>query len=166
MKENLAKAALTLALAGAAAWFRELAGPLCALALVMLSDYITGVMEAYRSGTLDSRTGVLGILKKVAYLFAVGVAAAVDYVLRTSASRLGLTPGQAHMFTLLVTVWLILNECLSILENIARLGVPVPGFLKAVTARLKQSAEAEGASCAGEDGAEADRRPAQDDGEE
>ena len=42
---------------------------------------------------------------------------------------------------LLVTVWLIINELISILENVAALGGPVPVFLAKLLARLKNTVE-------------------------
>ena len=44
-------------------------------------------------------------------------------------------------FGLLVAVWLIINEMISILENLSKLGVPIPDFLTKVIQRLKNSAE-------------------------
>ena len=38
-------------------------------------------------------------------------------------------------------IWFMLNECISILENIASIGVPVPEFLLKLIKRLKQSTE-------------------------
>lgn len=45
--------------------------------------------------------------------------------------------GVNTIFGLLVTVWLIINELLSILENAGRMGVILPTFLKKVLAELK-----------------------------
>jgi phage-related holin len=44
-------------------------------------------------------------------------------------------------FGTLVTVWLILNEVVSILENLSEVGVPLPSFLKKITEKLKKTAE-------------------------
>ena len=41
----------------------------------------------------------------------------------------------------MVIVWLILNECISILENIDKIGVPVPDFLMSLVKRLKSNTE-------------------------
>ena len=144
MKANLIKGALAALIAASAAYFRALLGPVLVLALVMASDYVTGVLAAYRTGALSSRTGLLGILKKLGYLFCVGVAVTVDFTVRSAGARLGYDLGGFCAFALLVTVWLILNECLSILENLTEIGVPVPGFLRAVVERLKGSAEETG----------------------
>lgn len=144
MKDFAIKGAVTLIFAGAAAYFHMLLGPLIVLAAVMLADYFTGIGAAWVAGTLSSRTGVLGIIKKIGYLFAVGVAVVVDYIIHTAAVGTGMDLGNFHIFGLLVTVWLILNECISILENLSEIGVPLPGFLVAIVKKLKKSAEKTG----------------------
>ena len=48
------------------------------------------------------------------------------------------------MFGLLVTFWLVLNECISILENLSAIGVPLPPFLMKIVDKLKQTTEAKG----------------------
>lgn len=141
MKENILKGALTVILAGAAAYFRQLLGPLIVMTIVMIADYITGMAAAWVTGTLSSRAGVIGIIKKVGYLFVVGVAVVVDYVIVFGAENAGTDLGNFHIFGLLVTVWLILNECISILENLSEIGVPLPGFLLAIVKKLKKSTE-------------------------
>ena len=142
MKENLWKGAVTLLLAGAAACLRVLAAPLAVLVAVMAADYVSGMLSAWASWTLSSRVGARGLLKKLGYILGVGVAVVVDFVVQTAGARLGADLGGYYAFGLLVTVWLILNECISILENLTELGVPVPGFLRSAVARLKQRAEA------------------------
>ena len=43
-----------------------------------------------------------------------------------------------------MTIWLILNECISILENISEIGVPLPSFLVALIQKLKKTTENKG----------------------
>ena len=95
-------------------------------------------------GELSSRVGVLGIVKKVSYLLAVVVAIAADWVVQTAAGQLGVDFGGFFFFGLLVTIWLILNECISILENISEIGVPLPSFLVALIQKLKKTTENKG----------------------
>ena len=144
MKDIAIKGAVTVIFAGAAAYFRLLLGPLIVLVAVMIADYISGIGAAWVTGTLSSRTGVLGIIKKLGYLIAVGVAVVVDYIIHTAGAGTGMDLGSFHIFGLLVTVWLILNECISILENLSEIGVPLPGFLVAIVRKLKKSAEKTG----------------------
>ena len=149
MKENTAKGLIALAAAGAGAHFHELLAPVIVLGAVMLADYISGLARAWIGKTLCSRVGIVGIVKKIAYLFAVAVAVVVDWVIQTAAAKAGIELGSFYLFGLLVTIWLILNECISILENLAVIGVPLPGFLVKVIGKLKQAAEDRGEEAAG-----------------
>ena len=45
---------------------------------------------------------------------------------------------------ILVTVWLIINELISVLENLSRMGVPIPNFLKKIIDRLKNTVDEKG----------------------
>lgn len=144
MKENIFRGMITAAVAGAAAYFQELALPVVVLFLVMVVDYISGMVEAWINGTLSSRVGVVGIVKKVAYLLAVVVAIVADWVVQTAAGQIGVDFGGFFYFGLLVTIWLVLNECISILENISEIGVPLPGFLLKLIEKLKKTVESTG----------------------
>lgn len=144
MKENIFRGMITAAVAGAAAYFQELALPVVILFLVMIVDYISGMARSWARGELCSRVGILGIVKKVAYLLAVVVAIVADWVVQTAAGQLGVDFGGFFYFGLLVTIWLILNECISILENISEIGVPLPAFLVALIQKLKKTTEARG----------------------
>lgn len=144
MKENILKSVLAAILAAAAVYFRELLAPVIVLLIVMLIDYITGMTAAWTGGTLSSRAGIVGIIKKIGYLFAVAVAVVVDYVIQSAAVSAGLDLAGFYACGMLVTVWLILNECISILENLGEIGVPLPAFLMAIVKRLRQTAEKEG----------------------
>ena len=144
MKENIFRGMITAAVAGAAAYFQELALPVVVLFLVMVVDYISGMVRSWARGELSSRVGVFGIVKKVAYLLAVVVAIVADWVVQTAAGQLGVDFGGFFYFGLLVTIWLILNECISILENISEIGVPLLEFLVTLIQKLKKTTEARG----------------------
>ena len=144
MKETITKGVITAAMAGVSLYLRELAVPVIILAAVMLLDYGTGIVGAWINGQLCSRVGVLGIVKKLAYLCAVAVAIVIDWVIQNAAGRTGLDLGNFYMFGLLVSIWLILNECISILENLSEMGVPLPGFFITLIAKLKKTTEARG----------------------
>lgn len=144
MRENTVKGLIALVFAAAGAYFRELVGPVIVLAAVMLADYVSGMARAWIEKKLSSRVGIVGIVKKIAYLFAVAVAVVVDWTIQTAATKTGLDLGNFYMFGLLVTFWLVLNECISILENIAAIGVPLPAFLVKIVDKLKQTTEAKG----------------------
>ena len=142
MEKKAWTALLSAMLATISAYARELVIPVMVLFAVMLLDYGTGVAAAWKNRELSSRIGLLGIVKKVGYLAVVSVGMVVDYVLSVSGERLGVELPMANFFGLLVTVWLIINECISILENADTLGLPVPAFVGQLLERLKKRSEA------------------------
>ena len=144
MKESVLKGVLALIIAGATVYFRNLAAPIIVLMIVMIIDYITGMTQAWVSATLSSRAGLIGVIKKIGYLFAVAVAVVVDYIIQMAASGAGQDLTGFCPFGLLVTIWLILNECISILENLSEIGVPLPSFLMAIVKKLKKTTEQQG----------------------
>ena len=106
--------------------------PVLVLLVVMVLDYITGMAKAWHAGELSSRVGLWGILKKVGYLVIVGVACVVDWLLRYGADSLGWS---------WPVDFLVINELLSILENVSAIGAPVPGFMQALLKKLKVHTE-------------------------
>lgn len=139
MNGNAIKLALTAALAALGAYLGQLAVPIIVLLVVMLVDYATGMAKAWATKSLSSRVGIGGILKKVGYLVIVLVAAVIDWLLLDALVDLGVTVKLDFLFSLLVTVWLIINELISILENVAAIGAPVPDFLVKLSKRLQQT---------------------------
>lgn len=150
MKEHIWTGLIATAIAAVSAYFQQIAIPVVMLIAAMIADYITGMMRAWYTKTLSSRVGLRGIVKKLAYLFAVAVGIVVDWVIQSAVIKTGLDIS-IYFVGLLLTVWLVLNECISILENLADLGTPVPGWLLKLIARLKHSAESEGNAGVGDD---------------
>ncbi|MBQ0134632.1 MAG: phage holin family protein [Clostridiales bacterium] len=143
MEKKAWQTLLAAVLAAVSAYARELLIPVLVLFAVMLLDYGTGVAVAWKNCELSSRTGLIGIVKKVGYLAVVSVGSVLDYILRISGERLGRELPLSNYFGLLVTIWLIINECISILENADALGLPVPAFVGAALERLKKRSEEE-----------------------
>ena len=74
-----------------AAYFNVLAVPLVVLVAVMLIDYVTGMTAASYTKQLNSRVGVIGIVKKVCYLALVAVGMVVDYLISSALVSIGIT---------------------------------------------------------------------------
>ena len=144
MKENIFKGLVAAAAAAVGAYCRELIFPVVILVLVMVADYVSGMARSWVKNELSSRVGIVGIVKKVCYAFAVAVAIVADWIIQAAAAQMGLDLGTMYFFALIVTVWLIINECISILENISEIGVPLPPFLLALMEKLKKTAEDRG----------------------
>ena len=121
------------------------------LLCLMVIDYLSG-MAASAVEALDhpddksygwsSRKGAKGIAKKVAYLFVIAVGMVIDYIIIQTSGVLGFNLPNT-MLSLLVTVWYLLNEALSITENAGRMGAPVPGWLMTYIAALKSKIESD-----------------------
>lgn len=140
-REIIVRASATTIFSGIAIYFHAIAVPVIMLIAVMALDYITGITAAWVTKKLNSRKGLFGIIKKVGYLALVAVAMAVDWVLQTLVYNAGIEIEVVHVVGVLVVIWIIINELISILENISRLGVPIPKFLTKFIVRLKEATE-------------------------
>lgn len=101
-------------------------GMLIALLVLMALDYITGVMCAIVDKKLSSAVGFKGICKKCVILMLVGVANIIDlHVVGTGSALRGA-----------VICFYMSNEGLSLLENAAYIGLPIPDKLKDILEQL------------------------------
>ena len=99
-------------------------------ALVIL-DYITGVCAAIHSRELSSEIGAKGIAKKITTFAVISLAHILDeYVLKDGGAIQTMT-----------SIFYIVNESISILENAIRTGLPVPEKLKSIIRSLGKSEE-------------------------
>lgn len=115
------------------------------LLALMVIDYVSG-MAASAVEAIDhpddkrygwsSKKGAKGIAKKVAYLCVIAVSMVIDYIVIRTSGVLGVALPNT-MLSLLVSVWYLLNEALSIIENAGRIGAPVPNWLMKYIAALK-----------------------------
>lgn len=141
MKENILKTSISAAAGAFVAYFNVLLVPLVILIAVMLIDWFTGLADARVKCEINSRIGVIGIIKKVGYLACIGVAGVVDYLIGTALVQIGIEFKLTYCFAMIVIIWFIVNELISILENLSSIGVPMPGFLVKLVKRLKNSVE-------------------------
>ena len=101
-------------------------GLMIALIVMMALDYITGIMCAIVDKKLSSAVGFKGICKKALILMLVGVANIIDiHVVGTGSALRGA-----------VICFYMSNEGLSLLENAAYLGLPIPDKLREILAQL------------------------------
>ena len=118
----------------------------------MAVDYITGYGAAMKNGEWSSNIAREGLWHKAGCIFAVLVAGILDAVL---GYILGNIHGLALPFTYtvlvcpLVVTWYLLMELGSILENVGRMGAPLPEFLKKMIAVLKATVDTAGDQAGG-----------------
>ena len=106
-------------------------GLLFALMAFVVIDYITGVMCAISDKTLSSEVGFRGICRKVLIFLLVGIGHIVD----------AQVIGSGGVLRTAVIFFYLSNEGVSLIENAAHLGLPVPDKLKAVLEQLHDRAE-------------------------
>jgi toxin secretion/phage lysis holin len=124
------------------AWLGVLAIPVLLLVLVNIIDYGTGLAAAkYRGQKISSYKGFRGIAKKVCMWLLVGIGAVVDCLITYATQQAGITLNFGYAVASLVAVWLICNEIISILENMADIGVALPPFLLRIVSNLKSQVE-------------------------
>ena len=106
-------------------------GLLYALIAFVAIDYITGVMCAISDKTLSSEVGFKGICRKVLIFLLVGIGNIIDVQVLGS-------PG---VLRTAVIFFYLSNEGVSLLENAAHLGLPVPDAIKTVLEQLHDRAD-------------------------
>ena len=106
-------------------------GLLIALVVFTVVDYITGLMCAISDRKLSSEVGFRGICRKVLIFFLVGVANILDMEVI----------GTGSVLRTAIIFFYLSNEGVSLLENAAHLGLPIPQKLKNVLAQLHDRAE-------------------------
>lgn len=106
-------------------------GFLYALVLFVVADYITGVLVAIFEKRLSSEVGFKGICRKALIFMMVGIANVLDVSVI----------GTGSVLRTAIIFFYISNEGVSLLENAAKLGLPVPEKIKAVLEQLRDKGE-------------------------
>lgn len=111
--------------------FGDMEGLMVALIALIILDYISGVIAAAVEKRLSSEVGAKGIAKKIFMLLIVALANIVDINVI----------GDGHVLKTVTVVFYICNECISLIENAGRIGVPVPKKLLDVLEQLRDKDE-------------------------
>lgn len=89
------------------------------LLVFVIADWITGWIAAWMNGELRSRIGHEGIIRKVTIFILVAIANLIDGIL-----------GEGHYIRDAVIFFYLATELLSIIENVGRMGIPMPEVLR------------------------------------
>lgn len=106
---------------------------LIVLIVFMLLDYLTGLLRAVVNQEVSSDVGLKGIARKTVVFVVLIVAVLLDRLLNTG----------TWVFRTVVCYFYIANEGISLLENCAGLGLPIPDKIKSVLAQLKDGEKKE-----------------------
>lgn len=136
------KMAVVAAVSALTGWLGILAVPVSLLVLCNLIDYATGLMAApRRTESVNSYKGIRGIVKKVCMWLLIVVGAIVDTMLNYAVEYIGWGIALPFIVATVVAVWLLVNEIISILENILDIGVNIPPFLLPLVRNIKKTVE-------------------------
>ena len=97
------------------------------LLIVIVIDYVTGILSAIYNKQINSKVGFKGILKKFSYLLIIALSVIVDNIL-----------GQSGTIRTLVIYFFVANDGISILENVAEMNIPLPPKLLETLEQLKE----------------------------
>lgn len=118
------------------------------LIFLMITDYFSGMLASKKEALehpeeqkygWSSKKSAIGIYKKLGYIASICVAVSTDYIITKYFQELNYTYKYDTAFGTLVTIWYVLNELLSIIENAGRMGAPLPDFLKKIILQLRNS---------------------------
>lgn len=98
--------------------------------IVVVIDYITGILKALKNKKLSSEVGLKGICKKVGMLCLIALAVILDEIMNNSG-----------VIRNLVIYYLVANEGLSIIENLSELDILIPKVIKESLEQLKKDKE-------------------------
>lgn len=107
--------------------YGDLNGLLVVLCVVIVLDYVTGLLKAGITHQLSSEIGFKGILKKILLLVIVALAHLIDKAV-----------GSGETWRNIAIVFYISNEGLSIFENAVACGLPVPDKLKEILKQMEK----------------------------
>lgn len=120
------------AIGGVVGWYiGGVDGFMYALITFVVIDYLTGLMVAILEHKLSSEIGFRGIFKKVLIFALVGIGNIIDIHLLGSGSAVRTA----------VIFFYVSNEGISIVENAAKIGLPVPKKLLEVLAQIKSKGD-------------------------
>lgn len=109
--------------------------PVLSMVALNVTDYITGLLAAkVRPKKISSSVGIKGIVKKIGMWCLVFMGFALDLLIE----HLGITLPFRFSVTALTAIWISVNECISILENVHDMGITVPDFINKIIDLLEE----------------------------
>ena len=101
-----------------------------AFVILMIIDYLSGIIAAIYKKEINSSVGYKGILKKVGILLCISLARQIDI--------LGIYDSKVIVRSV-VLMFFTVNEIFSILENLGHIGIPLPTIFLSVLEKVKSS---------------------------
>lgn len=136
------KATVIAVVSALMSWLGILAIPVFLLVGCNVVDYITGLFAAkYRTEDINSYKSIRGIVKKVCMRLLVLIGAWVDILINYTIHTAGIELTIPFVVATVTAVWLVVNEIISILENMIDIGVDMPPFMLPIVRYIKKRVE-------------------------
>ena len=137
------KVTVIAALSALMSWLGILAVPVFLLVGCNIIDYATGLCAAkYRSDKkISSYKSIRGIIKKVCMWMLVIIGSFMDVLIQYAIDTAGIPLVVPFVVATVVAIWLVVNEIISILENMIDIGVTIPPFLMPLAKMIKKKVE-------------------------
>lgn len=141
--KNLIKILVTVIGGWLAAETKAVLPVMIILIILMMLDYASRLISAWKSGTLNSEKGAKGIAKKIGYLLIICCGMCFDFIITYSADHIGIEVSNKLLLGLIVTIWYCINELISIIENVGEFS-PVPEWLAKRIENIRDSVAEKG----------------------
>ena len=139
--DKIEKIGFTALFSALFSWLGMISVPILLLVLLQLIDYGTGLVAAkYRQEVISSYKSFRGIAKKVCMWLLVAVGGVMDWLISYAGKSMGFS-FRSFVVAVVVCVWLMCNEIISILENMTDIGVKLPPFLMRLAKRIQGNVE-------------------------
>ena len=143
--DKLEKIGFTAALSILFSWCGAVFVPFLLLVALQVFDYITGLLAAkYRQEKISSYKGFKGIAKKICMWPLVAVGGIMDWLVTYAVNSIGLSMDVSFVVAIVVRVWLMCNEIISLLENMIDIGVKFPAFMLRFAKNVQSKVEEKG----------------------
>lgn len=139
---NQIKAIVTMVISALMSWLGILAVPVFLMVGCNVIDYITGLIATkFRNEEISSYKGIRGIIKKVCMWLLVLVGAWIDILINYAIEYAGIGLKIPFIVATIVAVWIVVNEIISILENMIDIGVKIPPFMMPIANMIRKKVE-------------------------
>lgn len=112
--------------------------PIIILLICSSLDILTGFINGYINNEASSKISSKGILKKCCFYICILLGKHLDLLITEYATFL-ISDNYFNLIGITMTTWFILNEMLSIMENLKKLNVPLPKFFTRILEHLQSS---------------------------
>lgn len=129
MKEDMVKGLIAAAGAAIGKVLHMDAYLIAFVVLFIAADFITGLLKGKANGTINSQAMHRGVIRKSAEILFLIVGFIADNFLAYALAAYGMEFQIGMVFSIFIACYLILNECISILENLVEMGIAVPEWL-------------------------------------